>query len=80
MAGFFGLASKFSKWMVGWFGTEVVGEVGKANCPKKNKNMHFKTMLQAAGKNTSVRLNYVVSNSLKLFIPHKLSHGQFKTL
>ena len=40
------------------FGTEVVGEVGKANCPKKNKNMHFKTMLQEAGKNTlAVRLN-----------------------
>ena len=42
-----------------WVGTEVVGEVRKTKCPKKNKNRHFKTLLQAAGKNTSVRLNYV---------------------
>ena len=44
------------------FGTEVVGEVGKAKCPKKkNKSLtHFKTMPQAAGKN-SVSIPVVVS-------------------
>ena len=36
-----------SGWL-GWFETEVVGQVGKAKCPKNNNKkkglMHFKTM------------------------------------
>ena len=43
-----------SGWL-GWFETEVVGQVGKAKCPKNNNKkkslMHFKTMPQAAGNN-----------------------------
>ena len=42
----------FPSGLIRWFGTEVVGQVGKAKCPenKKNKSLtHFKTMPQAAG-------------------------------
>ena len=56
-----------SGWL-GWFETEVVGQVGKAKCPKNNNKkkslMHFKTMPQAAG-NSQISTGSCVDHQIR---------------
>ena len=44
----------FLSWWLGWFGTELVGVLGKSKSPKKKSLTHLKNMPQTAGKKSKM--------------------------